>query len=479
MTDGFETVVNKTNMLVTVLRMVMAAQVCRRDSDCITRSRPDAHSVFCVSGTCQRVLMPGMHCTKPTDCSSYQFFGPLACSERCKIEDECEHRGYKNTNSVYCCRSIPNGKACNPNRPGVLSGCDTKQSCLLGKHGIYECIYDKPNTWVAGVFLSVGGNLGINIGVNLQKKSYRQTHLRMFNMRLQTFYAGCFVYGLGKILGYCSYVFGNQSLIAALSATGLVSNSIFAPMINEEIFTWKDLFAIFFVFAGSTLIVMNTSITHKVYSLCELMKMYRRTETLVWFGFIFFVIVFLFVFVKYVELNSSWELPGETMLFLKSDSIWFEEGGIVMKYAMVLAYVCLSSFIASFTTLSVKSLGEMIDRTVAGDNQFIFLTTYVFIMALVVCTFFQIYWLNRALRHYDALLVIPMFHVTWTLLSIFTAGIYFQEFEQYTSYQLKVFIFGVGTIFIGSIFLASRITDKSHIEARRMEVASVKGTKNK
>jgi hypothetical protein len=317
------------------------------------------------------------------------------------------------------------------------------------------------------VFLSISGNIGINVGVNLQKRSYRHAYIEILRTRFQTFYVGCIMYVLGKIFGYCSYVFGNQSFIAVLGATGLVSNSIFAPMINDELFTWRDFCAILFVFAGTTLVVMNTTITHKMYSLCELMKMYKRTETLVWFGYSLIMIVYLFAFIKYVEINSNWELPGERMMFLKSGSVWFEEDGFVMKYVMALAYVCLSSFIASFTTLSIKSLGEMIDKTISGDNQFVFFTTYFFILVLGVCTFFQIYWLNRALRHYDALLAIPMFHVTWTLLSIITAGIYFREFEQYTASQLKIFACGVGVIFVGSLFLGSRITNKTRIRTKK------------
>jgi magnesium transporter len=280
------------------------------------------------------------------------------------------------------------------------------------------------------------------------------------------FYLGCFVYFLGKIFGYSSYIFGNQSLLAALSATGLVSNSILAPMINEEIFTWKDVCAIFFVFCGTTLIVINTKISHKIYSLCELLKMYKRTDTIMWFSFIILTIIGLYIFIKFVEVNSDWELPDDNLGILKREDVWFEEEGYVIKYLMILAYVWLSSFIASFTTLCIKSLGEIIDKTLSGDNQFTSYVTYVFIVGLVVCTFGQIYWLNRALRRYDALLVVPLFHITWTILSIFTAGIYFQEFEHYNKSQFTNFIIGIGIIFIGSVFLASRITNRNRIDIR-------------
>ncbi|EOB14769.1 Non-imprinted in Prader-Willi/Angelman syndrome region protein 2 [Nosema bombycis CQ1] len=196
------------------------------------------------------------------------------------------------------------------------------------------------------------------------------------------------------------------------------------------------------------------------------MKLYKRPETIMWFTFIVMTILGLYFFIKFVEVNSDWELPDEQLGILKRENVWFEEEGVVMKYLMILAYVWLSSFIASFTTLSIKSLGEIIDKTLAGENQFASYITYIFILSLIICTFGQIYWLNRALRRYDALLVVPLFHITWTILSIFTAGIYFQEFEYYSKIQFTNFLIGIGLIFIGSMFLASRITNRNRIEIR-------------
>nr|AHW68400.1 putative nucleotide-sugar transporter [Nosema pernyi] len=454
-------------MLVLFLTSALSSIIpCATDKDCLIRSRPDIHSYFCVDSICQKLVGPGHHCSKPSECASYSFYGPLACTSKCRVEQECDLTKLIQINTPYCCKGIPEKKRCNPNRPKHLSGCDLKQSCLLNSEGHYNCVSKKSNGLIFGVLLSVSGNIFINTGVNLQKKSYKQSSVNLLGVDLDLFFVGCFVYLIGKITSYLSYIFGNQSLLAALSATGLVSNSILAPMINKEIFTWKDLIAIFFVFSGTTLIVINNNVSHKNYSLCELMKMYKRPETIMWFAFILMTILGLYFFIKFVEVNSDWELPDEQLRIFKRENVWFEEEGVVMKYLMILAYVWLSSFIASFTTLSIKSLGEIIDKTLGGENQFASYVTYIFILGLIICTFGQIYWLNRALRRYDALLVVPLFHITWTILSIFTAGIYFQEFEYYSKVQFTNFLIGIGLIFLGSMFLASRITNKNRIEIR-------------
>ena len=149
--------------------------------------------------------------------------------------------------------------------------------------------------------------------------------------------------------------------------------------------------------------------------------------------------------------------------------MFFDEDGFTCRYAMVFVYVLLSSFIASFTTLSIKSLAEIIDRIYLGDNLLFSRYFNLFLSTLVLCSVLQIYWANRALKHYDALLVIPIFHVSWTILSIFTAGFYFQEFTHYTPRQMRRFFLGIVVILAGSLFLAARVTNRSHVASRRIE----------
>jgi hypothetical protein len=340
----------------------------------------------------------------------------------------------------------------------------------MDKSGEYKCGSRNINSWITGVLLSVSGNLLINIGLNFQKRSYVQTWMVVSGMEVSLFYLGVLIYVMGKISGFSSYIFGNQSLMASLGAVGLIANSIFAPMINNEIFTWKDFLAIISVLTGSSVIVMNSGRSHKVFSLCELLKMYQRKETLLWFIFIFFLITLLFLSIKYIEANSDWSIPEDLFLFMKREDVYYEEDGKLLKYFMVLFYVGLSSVIASLTTLFAKSFGEMVDKTVSGDNQFFYGVTYLFFVLIVLCTFLQIYWLNRALRRYDALLAIPVFHIIWTLFSVITAGIYFQDFEHYSMEQFKGFLLGLAIIFLGSTFLGLRIINKGYISTNEVEI---------
>lgn len=439
---------------------------CVVDSDCRLSALPDYNSYFCIESACQRIQGAGGHCIRPQDCASYSYYGPLACSAACRSQSECSS-GITET-TAFCCRAIPLKGECSAERPGVLSGCSASNVCAMDSSG-GTCSESKEKSWLLGTICSITGNALINIGVNFQKKSYAQSHLLLARVSVNTLALGSVVYALGKIISFISYVFGNQSLIAGLSATGLLSNSLFAPLINGEVFTWKDAVAIVLVIIGTATIITNTSSSHVVYSLCELMKMYMRTGTVLWFSFIIAMIIVLFLAIKYVEVNSDWEMENDYFGFMRRD-VFFDSDGIMCNYVMVFLYVFLSSFIASFTTLSAKSLGEIIDRIVGGDNLFTSKATYFFSASLVGCTLLQIYWLNRALKHYDALLVVPIFHISWTLLSILTAGIYFQDFDHYSTSQFRNFIIGVMIIFSGSMFLGFRIVSKNTVNSREIDV---------
>lgn len=428
---------------------------CIKDSDCQIREHSDIHSLFCVENSCKKLQPPGFPCQIPSDCSSYPFYGPLACSAICSIENECSIKLPFKEETNYCCRQIPENKECTSDRPILLNGCNGTSQCLMNEKSEFVCTSENKNMWMLGVFLSIFGNLCINVGINLQKLSFRNEFLEFVGIQISTFYFGVLVYSLGKVSGFSSYIFGKQSLLTSIGGIGLIMNSIFAPLINQEIFTYKDFLAIIFVLTGSSVILMSSNKSGKVFSLCELMKMYQTRKAVIWFSLLLSLLLFLFLLVKFVEVNSEWNFPDDSFNFLRSN-VFFEQTDFMLRYVLAFLYISISGIIASFTTLFAKSFGEMVEMTINGDNQFLYGITYLFFLLIIFNTFGQIYWLWRALRHYDALLCIPLFYVCWTLFSNINAGIYFKDFEHFTKSQFKGFLIGWVLILVGTGFLASR-----------------------
>ncbi|EHY66391.1 hypothetical protein NERG_00031 [Nematocida ausubeli] len=178
---------------------------CRVDTDCQISKITGSHSLFCVDGQCVQLKPPGSACNAASECASYPFFGPLACSSQC--------------DKGLCCQFIPTGSACSVNRPIALSGCTSGFTCSNKEIGPV-CVPTISRLWVFGPVLSITGNLFINVGLNLQKKSYTVERESIMGLSVNLFGMGVFLYVVGKISGFSSYVFGNQSLMTSLGAVG-------------------------------------------------------------------------------------------------------------------------------------------------------------------------------------------------------------------------------------------------------------------
>lgn len=441
---------------------------CIFDRDCKSLLFGDVDRRFCIKNKCESILPPLHPCHRPQECASFAYYGPLACSAKCGSKSECGSLNFEKT--TYCCKAVPLNGSCFPHRPKSLNGCSRSHVCLT-ENNISKCVEAADKSWFLGAFLSIFGNIIINLGTNLQKRSHRFPSLTVYSYPLSTMNCGILFYIIGKIASFSAYIFCNQSFLAGLSASGLISNSVMAPLINNEIFTWNDAMAIILVIIGTSTIIYNTTKTHNLYTICELLKMLKDPYNISWLFFIVASIIFLFFMINFVEINSAWRKPDQSLQILFNENYRFHENGFLMKYGMVFIYVLLSSSIASFTTLSIKILGEIVNRYLAAEGPLLTKSTLFFTVLLFGCTFGQIYWLNRAFEKFDALIVIPIFHLSWSILSIFTAGIYFQDFDNYSHVQIRNFIVGVLIIFSGSIFLGLKIKNKEVIRRRTAQSA--------
>lgn len=65
------------------------------------------------------------------------------------------------------------------------------------------------------------------------------------------------------------------------------------------------------------------------------------------------------------------------------------------------------------------------------------------------------YHLNKGLRLFPAVIIVPTLQIFWTLFSIICGGIYFNEFSTFTPLATGMFALGVVLIFAGVLLLTS------------------------
>jgi hypothetical protein len=108
------------------------------------------------------------------------------------------------------------------------------------------------------------------------------------------------VFVLGNLCNFAAFNFAAQSLLAPLGSFSLVVNVIVAPLLNSEVWTWKDIVGVLLIIAGSTIVVIFAGFPPKDYNLCVLLKLFRQPATVAFLvvtcsliGMIFFTILFV------------------------------------------------------------------------------------------------------------------------------------------------------------------------------------------
>ncbi|KAG0250917.1 NIPA-like protein 3 [Mortierella polycephala] len=141
---------------------------------------------------------------------------------------------------------------------------------------------------------------------NRRGKIYRRLKPYMFWRAIfvsKLWAAGLLVFILGNLGGFIALRFAPQSLTAPLGSIALISNVIIAPLINKETLGRWDLAGIFFIIAGSVIVVVFSGIVAQDYKLCVLINLFRKPATIAYLALIGIAIVFTFFFIKFVEKN--------------------------------------------------------------------------------------------------------------------------------------------------------------------------------
>lgn len=119
-------------------------------------------------------------------------------------------------------------------------------------------------------------------------------------------------------------------------------------------------------------------------------------------------------------------------------------------------FAFLSAALAAYGTILVKIVGTLIETSFTKENQFVKLSTWVFIIALIAFEVIHIQYLNHGLKCFEAMFFVPLFQVCITCLTSICGGIFFQEFLDFTLVQQIMYPLGLATTVTGVFVLTQR-----------------------
>ncbi|OAQ27630.1 hypothetical protein K457DRAFT_113961 [Linnemannia elongata AG-77] len=141
---------------------------------------------------------------------------------------------------------------------------------------------------------------------NRRGKLYRRLKPYMFWRAIfvsKLWAAGLIVFIVGNLGGFIALRFAPQSLTAPLGSISLISNVIIAPLVNKEVLGRWDLAGIFFIVAGSVIVVVFSGIVAQDYKLCVLINLFHKPATIAYLSLIAIFMILTYFFIKFVEKN--------------------------------------------------------------------------------------------------------------------------------------------------------------------------------
>eukprot|EP00002_Diphylleia_rotans_P020896 TRINITY_DN4064_c0_g1_i2.p1 TRINITY_DN4064_c0_g1~~TRINITY_DN4064_c0_g1_i2.p1 ORF type:complete len:424 (+),score=85.60 TRINITY_DN4064_c0_g1_i2:60-1331(+) len=299
--------------------------------------------------------------------------------------------------------------------------------------------------WVLGMGLNFVGSVIINLGTNLMKYSHTLYDTIELDSVPQchrpSWISGMAIFFVGNIVNFFSFGYAAQSLLACTGSIQFVSNVAFAYFLLKEEVTRRVIEGTAVIVLGNTFTLLFASHESRNYSVDELYNMYMKRP---------FVIYIVLVFLLAASLARFYH-----KLSLLQEHDWNQHR--VLK--QIGCYSATSAMIGSLGVLLAKSLSQLLRTTILGDNQFVYFFTYFVFIGWLLLSAFWMERLNSGLRLFPSMIVVPALQVFWTVFSILSGGIYFDEFSKFSWAQTFGFTSGVLIIISGVYHLAPFNTD--------------------
>lgn len=309
--------------------------------------------------------------------------------------------------------------------------------------------------WVLGLLFAIVGYTLCGLGMNLIKLSHIKNSPRMPSTLRETKYnartsrtrvrvlwvCGYGVNSLGGSLNIAGLRFAAQSMLAPLSSMALLANIVFATvLLGERLSLATDAAPMLLIACGNMLTVASAN--HSAYknlSLEGISKLFGRPQ-FHWYLSVVSIFIVALLILRHrirsqIRRNGGKEYASPNLI--ARAGLYHAGAGCMLSVHLVF-----------LSKASMLALAEGLHNALRPKFAILILTW----LTLAV---FWIYTLNRLLGEYDALFIIPVIEVVWSLQSMISGGIFFNEYSSLTWLRWLGFVSGV-LVNICGVYLLSR-----------------------
>ncbi|KAK3368115.1 magnesium transporter NIPA-domain-containing protein [Podospora didyma] len=296
-----------------------------------------------------------------------------------------------------------------------------------------------------GLALAISSSLAIGTSFVITKKGLIQAEERhgfegdgYIYMKNPLWWGGIACLGLGEVFNFAAYAFAPAILVTPLGALAVLVGAVLGSyFLNEELGTLGKLGSAICLI-GAVIIVLHAPPDEEITRIDEILNYAIQPGFL---AYAFIVCVFAGVMIYKVAPIYGRRNP--------------------------LVYLSICSTVGSISVMSVKAFGMALKLTFAGNNQFGYPSTYVFMIITAVCILTQMNYFNKALSQFPTNMqarcllyvltvrnsVNPLYYVTFTTFTLCASFILFSGFNTTDTVTTLSLICGFLVTFTGVYLL--------------------------
>jgi len=332
--------------------------------------------------------------------------------------------------------------------------------------------HDLHQVWL-GLMLSITGNCFRAVGFILQKTGHNRVMEKNLAENAEASEAsfvknwvwqvGMVTYVLGSFLHLAAMNFGPLTLLMPMEAITLVANTFLAPHFLGESIQCSDYVATFIIIAACVLAVIFGPKEHSDHTGKSMIHDAKsNTFFIILSSIIIFITLCDYICAKYIEhrhkrdgvsLDGSFDAPGASFLML--------------------SYSIISAVHGAFMCICNKAIAEIFASIFKGKGGLGDPWTYFFIGAFIYLNLGIEWFKQKALAHFGALYVVPIWQVLVILGGILIGGIFFREFGSLSDINLIMFTTACILTAVGVVILAHGTGKRQDDEIVNIHVAAM------
>lgn len=202
---------------------------------------------------------------------------------------------------------------------------------------------------------------------------------------------------LGELANFAAYSFAPPILVTPLGSLSVIIGAILASYLLDEELGHLGRLGCTICILGSLIIVIHAPADKDIQTVDEILRYAVQPGFLL---YCFCVLVFTLTMIYAIAPQYGRSNP--------------------------LVYISICSLVGSVSIMAIKGFGIAVKLTLGGNNQFIYVSTYVFGIVVSLCIIVQMNYFNKALDTFSTNVVNPLYYVCFSTATIVASLILFQ-----------------------------------------------------